>query len=170
MFGIAICLTFYVESKVELGKQLADTKERSPRNEKIRREEALWFSEEHRDSAIPLSLRTGCFIHYLQIQQLSKTLKTPAFICAQYQRRSIFSILVHLCIAASAHSCSTAWGVWGVAEDETLALRQERKGEVHLERKHSQMIEQHQLFAKRRLQYICTCRWSQTPYLNSSVW
>lgn len=74
-------------------------------------------------------LQTGCFMQYLQIQQLSKTLKTPAFICLQYQCKSIFSILNQLCTAASVHSCSTAWGVWRVAVDE-LSLRWDKKGSL----------------------------------------
>lgn len=74
-------------------------------------------------------LQTGCFMQYLQIQQLSKTLKTPAFICLQYQCRSIFSILNHLCIAISVHSSSITWGVWRVAVDE-LTLRWKKKGSL----------------------------------------
>lgn len=111
----------WVESKAELEKQPADTRQR---NEKIRRDEALWFWRNRGKIRLPLSLQpTNRMLHTVPSNKaVPQNSRNTCFYLLTLSAPSVFSIPNHLWIAAAVHSCSTTWGVWGVFAS-SFALR-----------------------------------------------
>lgn len=106
-------------------------------------------------------LQTGCFIHYLQIQQLSKT---PALSACSISAGAYFPFLI-ICVKppqsihVPAHvvSVESPWMNW---------LWGKRKRGVYFKKKKSTPA----LFCPTSVTVHRYSRWSQTPYPNSNVW